>query len=129
MDTLGTERRRILSATSVSYVVVILDTSIVNMALERLSAAISLPVEGRQWVVNGYTVSFAALLLTGGRLVDRYGARNVYLAGLGLFTLASLLCACAAGLMACCLVHLLGQSLLLRIDGGKGCDIGLQRNF
>ncbi|ENN84541.1 drug resistance transporter, EmrB/QacA subfamily [Rhizobium freirei PRF 81] len=100
MDVAEPERRRILAATSVSYVVVILDTSIVNVALERLSAAFSAPIEGLQWVVNGYTVSFAALLLTGGRLGDRYGARNAYLAGLGLFTLASLLCACATGLFS-----------------------------
>lgn len=65
----------------------ILDTSIVNVALERLSVAFSAPIESPQWVVSGYTVSLAALLLTGGRLGDRYAARNVYLAGLGLFTL------------------------------------------
>ncbi|WP_210291487.1 MFS transporter [Tardiphaga robiniae] len=98
MRTAETERRRILAATSISYVVVVLDTSIVNVAVERLSVAFSAPIESLQWVVSGYTVSLAALLLTGGRLGDRYGARNVYLAGLGLFTLASLLCACATGL-------------------------------
>lgn len=100
MATIEIERRRILAATSVSYVVVILDTSIVNVALGRLSVAFSAPIEGLQWVVNGYTVSFAALLLTGGRLGDRFGARHVYLAGLGLFSLTSLLCACASGLFS-----------------------------
>lgn len=92
------QQRRVLLATSLSYVIVILDTSIVNLALERIGHDLAGGVSGLQWVLNAYTLSFASLLLTGGTLGDRLGARNVYLAGLALFTVASALCACAPGL-------------------------------
>ena len=116
MDAAEIARRQITAATSVSYAVVSLDTSIVNVALERFSVAFAAPVEGLQWIVNGYTLSFAALLLTGGLLGDRYGARNAYLAGLGLFTLASLLCTCATSLPALVVARILqgiGAALLV----------------
>lgn len=92
------QSRRVRAATSVSYFVVLLDTSIVNVALERLSTALAIPIDGLQWVTNAYTLVFAALLLTGGTLGDRLGARNVYLAGLTLFTLASAACGFASSL-------------------------------
>lgn len=88
----------ILAATSVSYVLVILDTSIVNVALARIADGLGADVAALQWIVNAYTVVFASLLLTGGTLGDRYGARRVYLAGFVLFTLASALCGAAPSL-------------------------------
>ncbi|MFC3656434.1 MFS transporter [Xanthomonas hyacinthi] len=94
----GVIQRRILAAASVSYIVVLLDTSIVNVALERLSVSLGTQVEGLQWVLNAYTLAFASLLLTGGTLGDRWGARNVYLIGLALFTLASVGCGLATDL-------------------------------
>ncbi|HTH72999.1 MAG TPA: MFS transporter, partial [Trinickia sp.] len=60
--------RSVLLATSLSYVVVILDTTIVNIALARIAAAMNSDVAGLQWVVNAYTLTFASLLLTGGLL-------------------------------------------------------------
>ncbi|MGG1945766.1 MFS transporter [Trinickia sp. NRRL B-1857] len=92
------QRRRVLAATSISYFIVILDTSIVNVALERIATALSMQIDGLQWVTNAYTLVFAALLLTGGTLGDRVGARNVYLAGLSVFTLASAACALSGAL-------------------------------
>lgn len=92
------QQRRVLAATSISYVVVLLDASIVNVALERMGMALSTGMAGLQWVVSAYTLSFASLLLTGGMLGDRWGARNVYLAGLSIFTLASMLCGIAPNL-------------------------------
>src|SRR5262245_25799363 len=86
------DQRLILAAASVSYIIVILDTSIVNVALERIAADLSTDVTGLQWVVNAYTLSFASLLLTGGALGDRWGIRRVYMLGLALFTAASVLC-------------------------------------
>lgn len=80
---------------SLSYVVVILDTSIVNVALQSIAHGLSGGVAGLQWVVNAYTLTFASLLLTGGTLGDRFGARHVYIAGLALFTCASALCGIA----------------------------------
>jgi DHA2 family methylenomycin A resistance protein-like MFS transporter len=91
-------QRRVLAATALSYVVVILDTSIVNVALERIADVFETGISGLQWVVNAYTLSFASLVLTGGALGDRLGARRIYLTGLGVFTLASALCGIAPGL-------------------------------
>ena len=92
------QQRRVLWATSISYVVVILDTSIVNVALERIGATFAGGVAGLQWVVNAYTLTFASLLLSGGTLGDRLGARHVYMAGLAVFTAASALCGAAPSL-------------------------------
>ncbi|QMU73417.1 MFS transporter [Streptacidiphilus sp. P02-A3a] len=91
-------RRRVLLATGVSYVVVLLDASIVNVALNSISTRLAVGVDGLQWVVNAYTLAFASLLLTGGTLADRWGARRAYLAGLLLFTVASAGCGVASGL-------------------------------
>ncbi len=96
----ATLQRRVLAATAISYVVVILDTSIVNVALETIADAFTTGVAGLQWVVNAYTLAFASLLLTGGALGDRLGARRIYLAGLAVFTLASALCGAATSLPA-----------------------------
>ena len=86
-------QRRVLAATSLSYVLVILDTSIVNVALEPIANSLHSEISALQWVVSAYTLSFAGLLLGGGALADRFGARRLYLAGLMLFILA-----CAWGL-------------------------------
>jgi MFS transporter, DHA2 family, methylenomycin A resistance protein len=94
----GLDQRRVLAATSISYVVVILDTSIVNVALERIASDLATDITGLQWVVNAYTLTFASLLLTGGTLGDLRGARNIYLAGVAVFTAASALCGIAPDL-------------------------------
>jgi DHA2 family methylenomycin A resistance protein-like MFS transporter len=91
-------QRRVLAATAFSYVIVILDTSIVNVALDPIAHSLSTGISGLQWVVNSYTLVFASLLLTGGTLGDRWGARNVYLSGLALFTSASIACGLAPSL-------------------------------
>jgi DHA2 family methylenomycin A resistance protein-like MFS transporter len=91
-------KKSVLLATSLSYVIVILDTSIVNVALARIAATLESDISGLQWVVNAYTLTFASLLLTGGALGDRYGARNVYLVGLLIFAAASTLCGFAPDL-------------------------------
>jgi len=91
-------QRTVLLATSLSYVVVILDTSIVNVALAPISASLATGMSGLQWVVNAYTLTFASLLLSGGTLGDRLGERDVYIAGLAIFTVASALCGAASGL-------------------------------
>lgn len=92
------QQRAVLLATSLSYVIVILDTSIVNVALTRIAAGLAGSVAGLQWVVNAYTLSFASLLLSGGTFADRFGARNVYIVGLVAFVAASALCGAAPDL-------------------------------
>jgi MFS transporter, DHA2 family, methylenomycin A resistance protein len=91
-------KNRILAATSLSYVIVILDTSIVNVGLEPIAHALGSDITGLQWIVTAYALTFAALLLSGGSLGDRMGAREIYLAGLLIFALASALCGIAPNL-------------------------------
>lgn len=112
----ATTRRRVLLATSISYTIVLLDASIVNVALEQIGATLHSNVTGLQWVVNAYTLSFASLLLTGGTLGDRLGPKNVYLAGLALFALASALCGFAPNLLTLTLARALqgvGSAMLV----------------
>ncbi|OQP75346.1 MFS transporter [Xanthomonas phaseoli pv. syngonii LMG 9055] len=91
-------RRRVLAGISISYVIVLLDTSIVNVTLDRLATVFDTQISGLQWVLNAYTLMFASLLLTGGKLGDRFGARKIYLAGLMVFMSASVACATATAL-------------------------------
>ncbi|BBC30882.1 hypothetical protein SGFS_021760 [Streptomyces graminofaciens] len=68
----------------------VLDVSIVNVALPSMRESLGLSPAGLQWVVNGYALTFAGFLLLGGRAADLLGTRRVFLAGLTLFTAASL---------------------------------------
>ena len=69
---------------------VVLDLSVVNVALPTIQGALGFTPAGVQWVVNGYGLAFAGFLLLGGRLADIYGLREVVVAGLALFAAASL---------------------------------------
>ncbi len=69
---------------------VILDVSVVNVALPSIKHALGFTEDGLQWVVNAYTVTFAGFLLLGGRAADLLGRRRVFVVGLVLFALASL---------------------------------------
>ena len=80
---------------SLGYGVVQLDVTIVNVAIASIGAAFGGGVAALQWVVNAYTIAFAALILTAGALGDRIGAKRVFMAGFAIFTLASLACALA----------------------------------
>src|SRR2546425_1680664 len=69
-----------------------LDNTVVNVALPTLSRKLGAGVSGLQWIVDGYVLAFASLLLTGGIVGDRYGRKRMFLTGLATFTLASLMC-------------------------------------
>ncbi|WP_019357841.1 MFS transporter [Streptomyces sp. AA1529] len=69
---------------------VVLDVSVVNVALPSMRATLALSETGLQWVVNAYTLTFSGLMLLGGRAADLFGRKRVFLAGLALFTAASL---------------------------------------
>src|SRR3712207_6082184 len=71
---------------------IVLDTTIVNVALPSIRADLGFSETSLAWVVNGYLLTFGGFLLLGGRLGDLFGHRRLFLAGIGLFTLASLLC-------------------------------------
>lgn len=111
-----TRRAVRLAALSLGIVVVQLDITIVNVALDQIGGLMQGGVAGLQWVVNGYTLAFASLLLTGGALGDRFGAKRLYLAGFALFTLASLACGLAPNgpiLIAARVGQGLGAALLM----------------
>src|ERR1700722_11578332 len=82
----------------VGYFLVILDAMVVNVALPAIGHELHGGVAGLQWVVDAYTLSFAGLLLAGGALAERLGGRQVFLAGLVTFALASAACGLAASL-------------------------------
>src|SRR6266480_2457844 len=75
---------------------VILDVSIVNVALPAIRGDLGFSTTGLQWVVNAYTLTFAGFLMLGGRASDLLGRRRVFLGGTALFVLASLACAVGA---------------------------------
>ncbi len=84
-----------LVAACLGYFMVILDTTIVNVALPPIRDDLDTDLAGLQWVVDSYLVVLAAGILTGGALCDRYTARTVFRVGIALFTLASLACGLA----------------------------------
>src|SRR3954451_21252900 len=85
------ERRWLaLGLLCVSQFVVVLDASIVNVALPSIGRALDFSEENLQWVVNAYVLVFGGFLLLGGRMADLLGRRRVFMFGLVLFGLASL---------------------------------------
>ena len=78
-----------------AFFMVILDAAIVTVALPSIQADLGFTAEGLQWVVSAYALTFAGLLLLGGRAADLLGRRRVFMVGVALFTLASLVCGLA----------------------------------
>ena len=87
-----------LAAALLGFFVITLDASIVNVALPAMSRELRTGMTGLQWVVDGYVLVFAALLLCAGSLSDRLGARRAYGVGLTLFIAASTVCGLAPNL-------------------------------
>jgi EmrB/QacA subfamily drug resistance transporter len=83
--------RMVLALACIAQFMVILDVSIVNVALPSIGRALHYSPTGLQWVVNAYVLTFAGFLLLGGRAADLYGRRRVYMFGLVLFASASLI--------------------------------------
>ncbi|MFD2468359.1 DHA2 family efflux MFS transporter permease subunit [Amycolatopsis silviterrae] len=73
----------------------LLDASVVSVALPTIQRELHAEFTDLQWIVDGYTVALAAVILTGGILGDRYGRKRIYLGGLAVFTIASLACGLA----------------------------------
>jgi EmrB/QacA subfamily drug resistance transporter len=80
----------VLAIACAAQFMVVLDVSIVNVALPSIRTSLGLSVSGLQWVVNAYTLAFAGFMLFGGRAADLFGRKRIFLTGLTLFTLASL---------------------------------------
>src|SRR3954451_22735629 len=91
------ERRWLaLGLLCISQFIVVLDASIVNVALPSIGDALDFSQENLAWVVNAYVLTFGGFLLLGGRMADLLGRRRVFLAGLGVVAVASLLAGFAA---------------------------------
>src|ERR671931_803704 len=86
------QRWKALAVLGVAYLMVVLDVSIVNVALPAIQKDLHFSTENLQWVVSGYALTFGGLLLLGGRAGDLLGRRRLFMIGLALFSLFSLLC-------------------------------------
>ena len=112
----ATHRRLTLALVAIGMFMAVLDTTIVNVALPAMRASLAASVSGLAWIVDAYTLSFAALILAGGVAGDRFGAKTIYLAGLALFVAASAACGFAPStnlLIAARLVQGTGAALFL----------------
>jgi len=84
-----------LGAVSVGLFVIMLDNTVVNVALPSMQRSLNLTLSELEWVVAGYALTFAAFMLTGGKLADLLGRRLIFMVGLAVFTGASLACGLA----------------------------------
>ena len=89
---------RILAAVCLGYFMAVLDSTVVNVALPDMAQNLGTGISGMQWVVDGYALLFASLLLPAGALGDRWGNRGTFALGLALFTGSSVLCGIAPNL-------------------------------
>ncbi|MET8684288.1 MFS transporter [Streptomyces sp. NPDC004732] len=103
-----------LVAALLGFTVITIDVTAVNIALPDIRAGLHGGMAGLQWVVDAYTLMFAALMLSAGALADRAGARRAYVLGVGLFTVASLACALAPGI---------GTLIAARVAQGAGAAV------
>lgn len=91
-------RTGLLTAVFLGSFMALLDVSVVSVALPTIQRDLGAGFSGLQWIIDGYALALSAVILSGGTLGDRYGRKRVYLAGVAVFTLASLACALAPAL-------------------------------
>lgn len=84
-----------LAAVSFGLFMIMLDNTVVNVALPSIQRDLDADLSELQWIVTGYALTFAALMLVGGKLADAYGRRLIFVLGIAVFTFASLLCGLA----------------------------------
>jgi EmrB/QacA subfamily drug resistance transporter len=114
---LASEHRRwwTLGAVAFGLFMIMLDNTVVNVALPSIQRDLGIGLSELQWIVTGYALTFAALMLTGGKLADHYGRRLIFVVGLTIFTLASLGCGLAESgdvLIAARVVQGVGAALM-----------------
>jgi EmrB/QacA subfamily drug resistance transporter len=90
-----------LAAVAFGLFMIMLDNTVVNVALPSIQRDLGIGVSELEWIVNGYALTFAVLMLTGGKLADMLGRRFIFIVGLAIFTASSLACGLAnsAGLL------------------------------
>src|ERR671919_1071569 len=84
-----------LAAVAFGLFMIMLDNTVVNVALPSIQRDLGADLSALEWIVAGYALTFAALMLIGGKLADAYGRRLIFVAGIVVFTLASLWCGLA----------------------------------
>ncbi len=94
---MSSRNRWTLVAVALATFMTYLDNNIVNVAIPDMQRELGLSTAGIEWVVSGYILTFAGLLIAGGRLADAFGRRRLFMIGLGVFTLSSLLAGFAGG--------------------------------
>src|SRR5881396_2809989 len=93
-------RRWTLVAVCTTTFMLLLDITVVNVALPSIQGDLDASLTGLQWVVDAYALTLAALILTAGALSDRYGRRLLFMIGVVVFTSASLVCGFAWSIVA-----------------------------
>src|SRR2546423_9091414 len=81
-----------LAAVAFGLFMIMLDNTVVNVALPSIAKDLKISISELEWIVTGYALVFAALLITGGKLADMIGRRKVFVIGLAIFSLSSLAC-------------------------------------
>lgn len=120
--------------------IVILDTSIIGVALPAMQADLGFSASGLSWIFNAYVIAFGGLLLLGGRLGDLIGARRIFAIGFGILTMASLLAGLAqdqemllAGRalqgVGAALIAPSALTILMRLFGHDGAELGKAFGF
>jgi EmrB/QacA subfamily drug resistance transporter len=104
-----------LGAVAFGLFMIMLDNTVVNVALPSIQRELDVGLSELEWIVSGYALSFAALMLIGGKLADAYGRRLIFVVGILVFTASSLACGLAGSggtLIAARLVQGLGAALM-----------------
>jgi EmrB/QacA subfamily drug resistance transporter len=101
----------VLATLVLGFFMILLDTTIVNVAIPQMSAHLNASLSDILWILNGYILVYAVLLITAGRIGDLYGPKSMFIIGLVIFTLAS---------AACGLAQSPGQLIVFRIVQGLG---------
>ena len=104
-----------LAAVAFGLFMIMLDNTVVNVALPSIQRDLGVGLSELEWIVTGYALTFAALMLTGGKLADLLGRRLIFVVGLAIFTLASLACGLADSgdaLIAARIVQGVGAALM-----------------
>ena len=103
-----------LAAVSFGLFMIMLDNTVVNVALPSIQRDLHIGLSELEWIVTGYALTFASLMLIGGKMADAYGRRLIFVVGIAVFTLASLWCGLATS----------GQMLIVaRIVQGAGAAL------
>src|SRR3954447_8208432 len=95
VDAARVDTTRVLALVAVAQFMVVLDATVVNVALPSIKNSLGFSEQSLSWVLNAYTLVFGGFLLLGGRLADALGRRRLFMAGIALFSTASLVCGVA----------------------------------